>query len=117
VDALDHTGMTPLHWASRKGNQQIVELLIQSKATAMARNKLDMTPLHEARTIPVAKLLLAAGADINARNIDGMTPLHTASTEKVAQFLIKKGGNLHARAKDGRTPMDMPPVPTPRVKK
>ena len=84
-------------------------------ADVAARNKFDMTPLHEAGSERIARLLLDAKAQIMARDMDGMTPLHTAPNKKVAELLIDRGADINARAKDGRTPLQMPPMATPRI--
>ena len=46
VDEQDEHGFTPLHWASRKGHDDIVTRLVQMRANANARNCASDIPLH-----------------------------------------------------------------------
>lgn len=42
----DDHGFSPLHWASKKGNSKIVEMLLTRGARVNATNRGDDTPLH-----------------------------------------------------------------------
>ena len=62
MNATHNGGGTPLHWAARKGHQEIVELLI------------------------------ANGANVNAQDEDGGTPLFYTSNREITDLLRVIGG-------------------------
>jgi hypothetical protein len=62
LNAKHNGGGTPLHWAARKGQKEIVELLISN------------------------------GANVNAQDEDGGTPLFYASNPEIVDLLRKHGG-------------------------
>ena len=100
ISARDTDGSTPLHCATWKGQQTVVELLLSLGADVNARNNNDhwgTTPLHaaaHANQRAIAELLIAHGADVNAVNLNGRTPL--AETEfhkaKPVANLLKQHG-------------------------
>jgi ankyrin repeat protein len=100
ISARDTDGSTPLHCATWKGQQAVVELLLGLGAEVNARNQNDhwgTTPLHaaaHANQRAIAELLLAHGADINAVNLNGRTPLQETEFHKarlVANLLRQHG--------------------------
>ncbi len=100
ISARDTDGSTPLHCATWKGHERLVEVLLQQGADVNATNNNDhwgTTPLHAAahgNQRAIAELLITHGADIHARNLNGRTPL--AETEfhkaKPVANLLKKHG-------------------------
>lgn len=100
VSARDTDGSTPLHCATWKGHERLVEVLLKHGADVNARNNNDhwgTTPLHaaaHANQRAIAELLIAKGADIHATNLNGRTPL--AETEfhkaKAVAKLLKQHG-------------------------
>jgi len=100
ISARDTDGSTPLHCATWKGHERLVEVLLQQGADVNATNNNEhwgTTPLHaaaHANQRAIAELLIAHGADIHARNLNGRTPL--AETEfhkaKPVANLLKKYG-------------------------
>ena len=50
INAVDETGMAPLHYASRKGYRDIVKLLVEKGADVNLISNKSITPLHLAVT-------------------------------------------------------------------
>ncbi len=78
VNAQDKDGQTPLIWAFRNNNIDLVKTLIAAGADVNAQDKDGQTPLIWAslnRDNNLAKTLVEAGADVNAANKNGKTPL------------------------------------------
>jgi ankyrin repeat protein len=96
----DYYEDTPLHIATRKGNKEIVELLIAHGADINMPNYDDNTPLHIATmggNIEIVELLIARGADINLPNYDEDTPLHIATrkgNKEIVELLIAHHANI-----------------------
>lgn len=99
VNAAMADGMSPLHWASQKGDLSSAQVLVYAGARvdAVTRNG-NYTPLHlaarEGRSA-IVKLLLANGADpMAATSTGGATALHFAAghgdAETVKALLEKK---------------------------
>ena len=105
----DDHWFTPLHWASRNGRIEVVELLISRGnrfdwvmwpgfnvilgARVSAKNRGDDTPLHNAAQcgqLSVIKSLVKNKAQVNAQNEHGNSPLHYAcfnNHAEVSQYL------------------------------
>ncbi len=101
-------GTTPLFHAVISGNQQIVELLLQSGAAPSPRSDrfwCCLTPLHlalQTERDEISKLLVENGADVNAHgdctNHWQPTPLHVASRwrgPKQLNLLLDHGADMY----------------------
>src|SRR5262245_22357535 len=81
IDAKDKLGLTPLHVASQRGKEEVVDLLLRSGADANV-GPAGVTPLHLAAgggRVKAAELLLAKGARPDAKDLAGSTPLTQAA--------------------------------------
>ena len=80
---------TPLYYAARMGQQDVVKLLIERGADPNWRHRSGMTPLCLAAAKQysnVVRLLLDAGADPNKKGLWGCTPLSFAERNESAQI-------------------------------
>ena len=118
----DH-GRTPLHSAASYGDLEMVQVLLDYKLDANAKDRDNWTPIHDVASphylkdqVPdisvlradVAGLLLERGADPNAQSNDSLTPLHLAAISgrvEVAHELLKHGANIGAEDSVRRTPL------------
>jgi cytohesin len=103
-------GTTPMHWAAKQGNAEVLILLLARNADPNARTTTGITPLHwavENGHIEVTRVLLAAKADPNAQDDNGSTALHLAAGNRleIAQLLLESGANPNARDESGTTPL------------
>ena len=110
---LKRHGLTSLIIQCRKGNRQIVELLLEHGADADVvavdgRSALSQAVVY--RQADILKLLLQHGAKVNLTNHDGVTALALAVTQRdvdTVQLLLEYGADPHLAASDGRTPVDV----------
>lgn len=72
-------GRTPLSWAARRGNDAVVNLLIEKGAHVDSKDTDDWTPLlwaAQSGNEAVVRLLLGKGADVDLKDPKyGRTPL------------------------------------------
>lgn len=107
LNEKDHTGCSPLHYASREGHIRSLENLIQLGACINLKNNNNESPLHFAarygRYNTVKQLLDSEKGTfiINECDGEGLTPLHIASQVKIdstpgcldqTNFLINRPG-------------------------
>lgn len=114
VNAAQGDGMTALHWAARRGQSELVEVLLYAGAKLDAGTRIGRyTPLHiaarEGRT-SVVRVLLEAGADPRVVTTNsGATPLHLAARsgdQEIVKLLIDQGAEVDATAGSwGQTPL------------
>ena len=115
VNVQSFSGQTALHFATSKGNLDIVKKLILHKASARVKDKRGQLALHRAAavgSIPILRLLLENRSPVNATDMDGMTALHHAISEghgQVALELLKAGAETDKENVDGIRPIDMAP--------
>ena len=103
VNAAQGDGTTPLHWAARRGDVELAQMLIYAGANVRATTRLGgWTPLLMAAQLGHAKMietLLNAGADPKTTTGHGATPLMLASaagTPEAVKLLLSKGGDVNA---------------------
>ena len=108
IDAWDHMGFTPLHWAITRNDAEAVEKLLSFGASVNLPTSTEMTPLHLASACgntKVATILLEAGAKVDARDLAGNTPLHISLLlgYDIARLLLRWGADPKARQEKGDT--------------
>jgi ankyrin repeat protein len=101
VNARDESGLTPLIWASVKGNAYAAQILLERGANANARNSLGDTALMWASIMghePVVELILENNADVNFKSKkNGVTALMAAAAkghDDVVRILINHGAEV-----------------------
>lgn len=117
VDVRNFDGMSPLHLASQRGNTDCVKVLLNAGAKPTSSNKLGVTPLHLACTVPenfeCARLILAKikrKVQIDVRDYEGRTPLHWACKEghlDYVRMIVEKGGTVDACDDRGKMGKDL----------
>ena len=78
INKKDDQEWSPLHHASFRGHNEVVEFLISSGAEINALDNYGCTPLHRAALrghMEITQFLVEAGADINKISTLGSTPL------------------------------------------
>jgi ankyrin repeat protein len=108
-------GATPLHLAAAMGDEKLVQMLIDAKASVNAKCNKNMltgqTPLHLAAgqgRLKVMQILLNHEAAVDVRDSFGATPLHEAAShgqKAAAALLITNGARVNARQDEGYTPL------------
>jgi ankyrin repeat protein len=92
VDPRDKYGLTPLHYASRRGRVGVSRVLIDHGAVN-ARKFNNWTPLHSSvyhGYLELTELLLERGANVHVLSDEGLTPYQLSlqrSHRKVAYLL------------------------------
>src|SRR5690349_21107829 len=103
VNRAQPDGTTPLHWATYRLDQELVQRVRKKGARANVVNRYGASPLAEAvrvASVPLVGMLLEAGADANVANEDGQTPLMLAARTgnvAVAELLVKHGADVNRR--------------------
>lgn len=104
---------SPLHYASLRGHEALVELLINYGADVNFTDSYKSSPLHKAAYsghIKIVEYLLSQGANINARTCLVNTPLHKAVANcqlGTVRFLMEKGADRHVKNYKQQTPLDI----------
>src|SRR5476649_809774 len=99
----DATGTTPLFFAVRQDDVQLVDRLIAAGADVKAANRYGVTPMYLAAVngnASIIEKLLKAGADANATVTEGETALMTAARSghvDAVKMLIARGAIVDAR--------------------
>ena len=86
-------------------SKEIAEILIERGIDACARNIYGATPLHYARSLDIAKIFVQYGADVKATDNSGYTPLHYSPSRDVAEFLVRQGADPNATDNEGIMPI------------
>ncbi|MEO8682092.1 MAG: ankyrin repeat domain-containing protein [Vicinamibacterales bacterium] len=113
VQLAQGDGMTALHWAAERGNQDIAAMLLAAGANPRAETRIGRyTPLHVAAKgghPAVIRRLVDAKADVNALTTTGVTPLHLAAeggNREAVAILLDAGSGVNVREPQwGQTPL------------
>jgi len=112
VNVPEADGTTALHWAVRRHDGALVEMLLGAGANATAANRYGVTPLSMAATggdAAIVDRLLKAGADPNTTVADGETVLMLAARTgevNVIRSLVARGAVVNAKENwMGETPL------------
>ncbi|WP_066387614.1 ankyrin repeat domain-containing protein [Helicobacter himalayensis] len=103
-------GSTPLYDAARKGNLEIVGLLIERGAdvNAICHGESALLKVVALGNVKMAKELIRKGADVNIHDEHlGNTPLHYAVAKKntpMIELLLANGADMYAENNRGDTP-------------
>ena len=111
VNAKDENGRTPLHWAARAGNLEVLRYLVDKGADPNALDNNGVASLHilaRSGQPEAARLLIEKGADIDIKDPVKLTPLNMAAEsglEAMVKLLIEKGADIENKHAYGRTPL------------
>ena len=114
IDSKNDAGETLLYWASRYGDEELVDFLVaQGAKMNEGQGPFRWTPLFKAAQynhVGIAKKLIAHGAEVNYKDIEGDTPLHLAAfydAKDTADVLIQGGAKIHNKNSWKNTPLDI----------
>lgn len=113
IDQPDSRQRTALWWASARGDERAVRLLLAHGASIHLGSKSHHGVVHVAQTPGVVKALLEYGAEVGCRDEKGRTPLHACSyrgrdrggNSDLLECLLEGGANVNARTYAGHTPL------------
>lgn len=116
VNAAGHMESTPIDYATRNVNLEVMALLFEYDANPNIPDGIGIFPLHYATDLDddigakVVEMLLLHGADIRAQIYDGSTALHNAAENgrvKIVEVLLKHGASLEIKDDEGRIPLNV----------
>jgi len=111
VNAIGEDLMTPLHYASSSGSQDLVKTLLEYGANVDALNTQSDTPLNLACAYGYTMsifLLVEYGANVKISNTNGHTPLQCIVKHgdvDCTKLLLDKGADIDATDVNGLTPL------------
>ena len=110
MDGIDEMGLTAVHYAVRRDNEEVIEILLSNGADPNIGCKVGKTPLHfavtERKEIALKKLLQHCNdgnkgscVDVNAEDKLHRTPLvfsvRDKGGNKFARLLLEAGADVH----------------------
>lgn len=105
--AKDDSGSTPIHYAAKGRNSEVVELLLEYGADSNVKDGSGSTPIHYAARggqDKIVQLLLEYWADPNAKDGSESTALHIAAEDGnviVIKLLLDSQADLFAQDNKG----------------
>lgn len=108
--AQDNTGFSALNWASRRGNKEIIEVLMKdpSSDVSLTGNSNSLVLAVYSGDLATVKLFVKEGLPINASDSYGETPLIAAvkiGNIDILEYLIKQGADTQSTDRLGRIPI------------
>ena len=108
VNVCEHgSRCSPVHWASFKGDTNILAVLITKGADINKKGtNWEVTPLHLAHDATTADFLIDRGAEVEAAAQWGQTPLiwHSRRGDlDTVKSLVRHGARVNAKDQNGRT--------------
>ncbi|MBS1198287.1 MAG: hypothetical protein H6R18_2072 [Proteobacteria bacterium] len=106
-------GETALAIAAFRGNNEMVEFLLQNKADPNAFDSYGVYPILGAARMDRAQVietLLKNKVDVNTKKKNGETALHYAAefdSAEAAKVLLANGADKGAKDAEGKTPLDV----------
>lgn len=92
INVNDNMGMAPIHWASDRGDLDILKFLVENlQADVNFQDETGQTALHYAVSCSheeICKYLVDKGASIKIQDEDGVTALEMCSDEKLKNIII-----------------------------
>jgi ankyrin repeat protein len=116
VSCRSSSGMTPLSYACRNGDYDMVAVLLDAGADVFRSDDFGYTALHHAAdcekdgAADIVELLLDKGADVHATSYNGSTALHCASAAgslQAAYVLLDYGARLQETNGHGKTSLQV----------
>jgi ankyrin repeat protein len=114
VNAQDHNGKTPLHFAAEACRPDSLTMLYEKGSKVDAQDKDGKTPMHYAAASgseSCIKFLCENGANPNAQDKNGKTPMHYVVASNLyhsgscIKSLFEMGADPNTQDKNGKTPM------------
>ncbi len=112
IKVSNYAGYTPLHFAAKEDNVDLIIYFLEQGAEIEKRNTIDgktplMLAIKENSNLNVLELLITKGANINKRDYSNKTPLMIAAKESnsssLVEFLLEKGANPTLKDNNGQT--------------
>lgn len=114
INTPNNKGDTCLHYASYKGNYNLLKTLAKYNVNAKYKNKQGNTVMHNAAqgNQPLSFIFFNQKFNVSATegNNDGSTPLHWAcytGSEIAFNFILSFYSNINIQDKDGLTPLHL----------
>jgi hypothetical protein len=113
INAIDPIWGSPLHFAARYGNKEMIETLIKNGAksdTLNAAGNNALQDLVQSGFVDKLKYLIHFGLNLNSKNSQGQTALHLAvskNSSDAVQILLEHGADRSLRNAEGKTALEL----------
>lgn len=111
INVQDEDDLTPLHYAARYNQLEVLKLLVENHAAIQARDEEGLTPLHYAARFKreSKKRVAETAEDGSVVQPNGMPSSETQedlqAQSTVIHFLIDRGADINIRDNYGQTPL------------
>jgi ankyrin repeat protein len=108
LDDQDILGWSFLHYAVLRGEEHMIDRLLDAGLSPDTADISGYTPLHYAAmngTVGAISILLQYGANVDSKARDGTSPIHLAKDERVATQLLQAGANVELQDNARRVPL------------